>query len=187
MKGILLYFGIATPLAVLIFLTLSQYFSSWNGHVASVFPAPTPEATIRRVLIVDRGGARFEMSWAPEKLEGLELPVDALGIPPKDLSDRPKTQKSRYTLEYRLSTEEDVWVSHPTTTPQNLGIALGLLLVGFLVRNMIVAGSPFEVAPRARHKVTEQVAAGTVSQPQRRARGQKGPPPPKRRKGKGRR
>jgi hypothetical protein len=139
------------------------------------------------VLIVDQDGSTMEQNWSAEAVERLVLPVDPFAMPPKDISDRPKTKKEAYSFNYSTQpaievelpdegeaaadTEEALlpepeWSSYATTSPQALALGLFAWIIGLGLRNMVVSGSPFDLARRERHRVEQQKAAGDPARAQ---------------------
>ena len=188
MRGLILYLLTITVAAVALFLYASSWFSSWDGRAASVRPTAAEEPTVFRVLVVDDDASRFEMSWTKQAISGLNIPPDALALPPRDLSDRPRTRKLAYTLTYDVEKPGEldpeakgdeeparVWHTFPTTSPQGLAMAVMVWLIGFAIRNMYISGSPIEIMPRERTKIAPQRAIGNIV-PQT-GRSKKAPPP----------
>lgn len=141
------------------------------------------------VLLVDNDGSSFEKNWSADAVESLVLPVDALALAPRDVSDRPLTKKSVYSLSYSVQpaikidlpaedgentpdadaeetppAPEPEWVNYATTSPQGLALALFAWLIGLGARNMLLSGSPFELSPKKRHRIKEQQATGQPTQ-----------------------
>ncbi len=176
------------PVAILTFLTLSDFFAGWDGHAVSVRAPQKPEPTSYTVLIVQQGDDPIERIWSADLVEGLGLPVDPLAIPPSTIPEgRPATVKQPLTLHYRIQRPDKSWEIVPTTTPSALGLALLVLMLGIALRNMVVAGSPVGIEPRT-PLPRAQTTPGSVAPPPRGgARGHKGPPPPRPRRGRGRR
>jgi len=74
--------------------------------------------------------------------------------------------------------------SHPTTTPQALGVALLLWFMGLGVRNMIVSGSPVGIDSIGVTLPPALAPAGVASQPKRRkVRSKKTKPPSRKSRG----
>jgi hypothetical protein len=188
----MVYFVIASPLCVLIFLSQSAYFLSWDGHAVSVRPSRDAKPSMYTVLIVNQDGSTLERNWDADTVESLVLPVDAYAMPPRDVSDRPKTQKEIYALSFSVQpaitidipddgedeagdeegaedqlVPEPEWTSHPTTSPQALLLSLFAWLIGLGLRNMVVSGSPFDLSPRQRHRVEQQQNMGAPARSQR--------------------
>lgn len=195
-KPVLVYAAVATPVCALIFLVLSGFFTAWSGRAISHRPAASDSPAVLPVLIVSEGGAFREADWPTAVVESLDLAADPTGIPPRTLPSRTApTRKARYSLFFTVThPSEEVDASDdddapptraapvvdvvPTTSPRALGLSilawfggLGLLL---LARNTRVS----EVAPQP----NPANPTGTGQRPPG-----YGPPPPKRRKGAGRR
>ena len=94
--------------------------------------------------------------------------------------------KSRYSLHFLVEKAESGHAIVPTTSPSALALALLLWLMGLLLRNMIVSGSPFSFESRPTRLPEQLPTPGQVKQ-NKAARSKYGPPPPKRGKGKRRR
>ena len=149
---------------MLVFLGFSNFFASWNGHAVSVRPTLSENPTVYQVLIVDEDGERHERDWASNAVSGLNLPIDPLALPPLVIPDaRPKTRKKAYELQYEIERIQDgqpVWQEYPTTSPQALGMAIILWLLGFAGRNMWVSGSPIGFEARERERIALQDQGG---------------------------
>ncbi|MCA9570712.1 MAG: hypothetical protein KC656_22885, partial [Myxococcales bacterium] len=52
MHPLLRYVLVGTPLAVLVFLGLSNFFTQWDGHAVSRRPAPSDDPAVFTVLVV---------------------------------------------------------------------------------------------------------------------------------------
>ncbi len=177
--------GWALGCAVL-FLFLSSFFASWRGRAVSVRRLD-PERAMVQVLVVEDDGARFETFWPREAVEGLDLPVDPLALPPSPLPEGlPRTRKKRFSLTFSVEPAGAAPRLVPTTSPGSLGLALLVFFLGIGVRNMVVAGTPFAIA-RPEAPPRTHTAAPPVPPRRGRARGRKGPPPGRRRRGRGRR
>jgi len=193
--NLLRYVLIATPLCVLIFLAISGFFSSWNGHVVSVRPTTSENPANYTVLIVDYSGEHSEVSWPANIVEPLNLPFNPTGIPPTSIDEgASKTRKISYTLSFTVQqaeknegkgegedASEDAQVTQTgaTTSPQTLAIALLIWLVGLGIHNMVLSGSPFDLTRRPK-RLAQLAPAGQVAPTKR--RGSKGPPPQRHRK-----
>jgi len=178
----------ALPFVVLAFLVSCDFFGAFHGKAVSTRPPRSDNPASYTVLIANDDGTRVEREWPADLVRGLALPVDALAIPPAEISDlRPLTVKSRYTLQFGVKAHDaTTWTDVPTTSPRGIGAALLTLLVLVAVRNMVVAGSPFAIEPRPAFLPKAQPPSGQIT-PRATARGHKGPPPPRPRKGRGRR
>jgi hypothetical protein len=128
-------------LAVVVLLGASSFFTAWTGTAVSVRPYAEEDA-FRRVLLVDDDG--HEERWLPAAaVASAELPVDATGIPARTQPEgAPRISKSRFTLHFVVATATGS-TTHPTTSPQGLGLATLALLVGAALRNMVVGGAPW--------------------------------------------
>lgn len=165
----------------------SDFFVSWNGHAVSVKPPEDPDPSSYLVLVVEDDGHKVQRTWPASRVEPLGLPVDPYAITPDEIPEaRPRTSKSAYSLHYVLQQPNGTWETVPTTSPASLGVGFLVLLMGIAVRNMIVAGSPFSLEPRKLTLPKAQAPSGQVASRGGR-RPQKGPPPPRPRKGAGRR
>lgn len=142
------------------------------------------------VLIVDQDGSTMEQKWSAEAVERLVLPVDPFAMPPKDISDRPKTKKGAYSFSYSAQPAikidvpdagddeaqadgadeqllpEPEWTSYATTSPQALALGLFAWVIGLGLRNMMLSGSPFDLTRRERHRVEQQQNAGDPARAQ---------------------
>ena len=198
LMNLLRYVLIATPICVLIFLAISGFFSSWNGHAVSVRPTQSENPASYTVLIVDYSGDHSEVSWPAGIVESLNLPFNPTGIPPTTIDEAaPKTRKLGYTLSFtvqKVETSEtetegaegeteseaaQVTQTGAMTSPQTLAVALLIWLLGLGVHNMMLSGSPFDLTRRPK-KLAQLAPAGQVAPTKR--RGRKGPPPQRRRK-----
>lgn len=176
---------LAAALGALAFLWASDFFAAWEGRAVSARPADADVAT-RTVLVVEERRT-FERRWPAGLVAELALPVDATGVPPTVLpEDRPKTRKRRFSLGFLIEAPSG-WRTVPTTTPQALGLGVLVALLGVALRNMAVAGAPWLVAPRERHKLDVQKSGQVVTKGRSAPPSKPGPPPPKPLRGRGRR
>ena len=191
MHPALRYALIATPLAALLFLALSGFFAAWDGHVVSQRPAGSEDPAVFTVLIVTDPSTYTEADWPAELVSDLNLRVDPTGTPPNEIpADAAYTSKSRFQLYYTLAPAEgDTQVIY-TTNARGLSAALLAWIAGFFGFNMWRSGSPFSWEARE-HVLPELLdnQAGPTQDPQVAARAahKKTKPPPKRRRGQGRR
>jgi len=183
------------PVAMLVFLVSSDFFTAWDGQVISTAPPHSDDPKVLTVRIVGADREVIQRTWPTELVRSLEVPVDRVAVPPPELpDDRPRTTKSRFSLSFDLVIPDDDGertVSMPTTSPRGLGVAVLVFLGLVAVRNMLYAGSPIALQRREVYLPPAQGPAGVPNEgPARRKgkrRGRKGPPPPKRRRGRGRR
>jgi hypothetical protein len=187
-RKLLVFLAVALPISVLVFLVASDFFTAWSGRAVSTRPPRSEAPASYSVLISNDDGSRIEREWPSDLVGRLRLPVDAMAIPPLPIpDDRPRTSKSRFALHFLVQEPETAdFTTVPTTSPRAAGLALIVLLVSLGVRNMVVAGSPFSIEPREAYLPPAQPAAGQVTN-KTYSRGRKGPPPPRPRKGRGRR
>lgn len=183
--------------SVLVFLVFAGFFTAWDGRAVSVLERG-PDQRVVRVLIVERrgsadgapewGGTR-QVDWPVIAVDGLPLPIDARALPPLGEPTGPLTKKDRFTLGFTVTTDSGKVRSIPTPTPQAAAIALLVFVLGLGLRNMIVAGSPvaLERPPVEPGQGSGPSATARPPEPSRAARGQKGPPPQRPRRGGGRR
>lgn len=193
MRAFAVFLALWFPVVVVVFLWLSGFFTSWHGHAVSVRSAK-PDQVVHQVLVVDDAGSRFEDHWPVEVLQGIDLAIDPRAVPPTELPEGlPRTEKERFTMSFTLTPDGGVPRVISTATPQTLGLALLLFVLGALGRNMMVAGNPLSLEPRGVELVKAQRPPGSVGpsgdepSTSKRRRTKKGPPPPKRRRGTGRR
>ena len=197
-RSLLLFILGWLPVCVGLFLFLASFFTSWDGRAVSV-RSSDPEQAVYSVLIAPDEGERFEVDWPVIAVEGLNLSIDPLALPPKPLPDGlPRTKKQPWTMEFTVSPDGGGVRTVPTTGPQAISIALLVFLLGIGIRNMLVAGSPISIEPRGITLPKGQAAAGQIAptsggtggsggRSSRTSRPRKGPPPGKRRRGGGRR
>jgi hypothetical protein len=187
-RDLLLHLVGIVPAAVLVFLLASGFFSAWQGVVVSVAPPPSDDPATLSVRIVDAEGQVTEQPWSAELVRSLDVPFDRVAVPPPTLPEgRPTTTKQRFSLSFSVDRGEGV-VTVPTTSPTSLGLGLLALLGLVALRNMVWAGSPVSLQRRGVYLPPSQAAPGVPVQggagrTKGRARGKKGPPPPKRRRG----
>lgn len=169
--------AVIVTLCSLVLLAASGFFTSWVGVAASVRPYQVEEPT-RLVLVVDDAGEHREVRWPADALLGLELPVDATGLPPRVLPEgAPRTSKSRFSLSFVVVKPDVGPVTVTTTSPRALALSVLLGLVLLAGRNMAASGSPIRFASRP---TVLPKALPTAGQPTRsKTRPKKGPPPKK--------
>jgi len=178
-RALLVYALIGTPIAVLVFLAATQFFSAWDGYAVGMLPLRSDDNGVYRVLVVEGDGTEREFRWPKEVAEGLGIPLTTvLAPPPRIPDDSPHTRKSRFSLYYLVEQPDGGHRIIPTTTPQALALAVLVWLIGLFARNMIVSGSPLSWNPRPTTLPAPLPPAGQVAQ-NRAARSRKGPPPPR--------
>lgn len=171
----------ALAAAVLVFLTVCGFFSSWSGVVvATAVPIDGPRTA---VWMMDDGAKDMVQRTLPTPaLADRPLRVDPRGIPPVPMPPGlPSANKSRFTLHFIMTDVESKAQVHPTTSPTGLSLAVLVFFVILFVRNMFVAGSPFRIEARATQLPKPQTPAGQLA-PTQRPRPKKGPPPPNKRR-----
>ncbi len=189
MHPLLRYVLVATPLAILAFLLLSDVHRAWDGHVVSIRPVPEGGSVTRTVLIVDDDRHGTEAVWPTEFVEGLPVQVDPTATPPLTIpDDAARTQKPRWSLWFTVQPNGGSARAIPTYSARTLSVALLLWMVGLAIHNMLRSGSPFswvrgDLSLPASQPTTGQAPAPSATK----ARSRKGPPPPRRRRGAGRR
>lgn len=171
---------------LVVFLFLADFFSAWSGRLVSV-RSSKPDQVVVQVLVAPDDGERFEANWPKEAIEGLDLTIDPLALPPKPLpAGLPRTEKSRFALTYDVRPEGGGVRVVATTGPRPMALAILFFFLGIGFRNMVVAGSPFAIA-RPEGPIETHTAAPpdppSGSGKRKKARGKKGPPPARRRKG----
>jgi len=179
MQRFLRYAAIATPIAVLAFLILTSFFTSWSGAVVSQRPTQVEDPRTFRVLIVSDARDEMEVDWEADLVRSLELPVNAFGVPPAIIpEDVATTRKMGFSFAWTLTQGEDVRV-FSTVTGRSVGVPLVLWVFGLFIYN-------YATQPRKPGERSPSRGASQSGQPPAR-RPQKGPPPGKRRRGQGRR
>ena len=176
-----------TPIAVLVFLSSSSYFSEWDGVAVSVRNSYSENPTNYEVLIVNSDGTNVTKTWDATVVAPLNLPVDATGLPPVTMpDDRPSTKKYKYSLQFLIDVpaeegEESAFEPFTTTSPFSLGLAVMTWVLGIFFRNMMYGGSPFMLERRGITLMKAQGETGSLQGRQTRSR--KGPPPGRKRRG----
>jgi hypothetical protein len=158
--------------------------------LTSTRPARAEDPSTYTVLIVDNDGAETEREFPAALVESLDLPVNSFGIAPPTLDpELPRTIKSRFQLQYNVTLADGSTRSIPTTTPESVGVAMLFFLLGLFGRNMMYSGSPLSIEPTGVSLPKAQAAAGAPMPPSsgQRKGGRKGPPPGRKRRGRGRR
>ncbi|MFT5459766.1 MAG: hypothetical protein ACI9K2_006281 [Myxococcota bacterium] len=187
-RALLRWLAVLIPLTVLVFLLASGFFVSWRGHAVSTRVPRTDDASSYTVLIVSDDGTHHERNWPAAVVEALNLPVDSLGVPPASIGENlPHTVKTRFQLQYHVALPDGTTRTVPTTTPQAVGVAVLFFLLGVFLRNMMHSGSPFSLEPKGVTLPKAQAPVGAPAPRKPGAGGRKGPPPPKPRRGAGRR
>jgi hypothetical protein len=177
---------VGLPLAAGVVLLASDVLAAWDGHAIARRPAD-PEARAALVVIAEEDGGTFERRWPAELVDRLGLAVAQPGsVPERIPEDAPRTTKSRFGLHYLVEAGDEGFEVVPSTTPQAVVLGLVALLVAVGLRNMAVGGAPWSIEPRAAYLPKAQAASG---QPAPRTTGppRQGPPPSRRRVGRGRR
>lgn len=182
------------PVAVGVFLVDCAFFTSWSGQAISIAPPPVEEPAAYVVRILETDGTVRVAAWDATLVKQLSLPIDPVEMAPLEVPEtRPDTEKARFSLSYRVKigegTDAERWATIPTTSPRSMAIAVLVYMVLIGVRNMIVSGSPIALE---RPKGASSRTSGTDAPPPASgrpgsSRSRPGPPPPGRRKGRGRR
>ena len=140
--------------------------------------------TVPVFLATDEGDI-FQRNWRLKLIQMPILPVR----PNPPLSAKPDTghtvKKDAYTLYYRIIAPDSSVTVVPTTTPSALAVSVLCGLIGLLLRNMYVSGSPFHIHKRPKKRLRKLAPQGQVASV--RKGGGKGPPPRRKQKGRGRR
>jgi len=187
-RAVLTYSLFGVPLAALVFLLSASFFTAWDGYAVAARPLGAERSIpiAYEVLVVDDAGDERVLRWSTPVVEGrfIEL-ANVLAAPPAIPDTAPHTSKSRFTLHYLVERDTGGHDLIPTTSPQSLGLALLVWLLGLAIRNMVMSGSPlsFESRPTvlpAALPPSGRVADNVVS------KSKQGPPPPRPRKGRGR-
>lgn len=166
----MLYLAAQTLVLCGVFLLLAGFFAQWDGHAVGVRPYAGASAKVYQVLIVEEGGNTVERNMSALAIDGLNLPLNDVGVAPNVLPPTAAaTKKSRFQLSYlvqRAAAEGETvgsWKSYPTTTPQALGAVVLMWLMALGVRNMIYAGSPIGIDPRGVSLPKGQAQAGVAT------------------------
>lgn len=174
-----------TPIAVLVFLASSSYFTEWDGVAVSVRNSYSENPSNYEVLIVNTEGTNVTKTWDAAVVAPLNLPVDATGLPPVTMpDDLPGTKKYKYSLQFLIDVpveegETSGFEPFTTTSPFSLGLAVMTWILGILIRNMMYGGSPFMLERRGVSLMKAQGQTGSLQG----ARSRKGPPPGRKRRG----
>jgi hypothetical protein len=191
MNGFLRYFLVATPICVIVFLTLSFFFTTWHGRVISFRPVQAEDPVMLRVLIVTDERETTEVDWPAQLVRDLNLPADNTGVPPSTLpADAATTYKDRFSLSFNVLKEGEPARDVSTLAAQPFYTTVLLWLIGLFVHNMWLSGSPWSFTP-AEHQLPAPMPDGRgqvpAPPPPAKPQSKQGPPPPRPRKGKGRR
>lgn len=168
-RGVIGTIAVLLPVTVLVFLWASAFFSAWEGHVVSYRPGtgtdqPDDRPPLSQVLIVTEDGDWEERWWPSQVVSGLDIEANASGIPARDIPENaPRTQKRAFSLEFWVFQGEGDPNIVPTTSPRALSIALIVGIVGFLLRNMAVSGSPILLEERDTVLPKSQRAPGAIT------------------------
>ena len=169
--------GICVPLAVMGFLWGGAFFDSYQGEVVAWRPlqaADGKDDKVKRFLLVRPQGQYEDIELPAAAFFGYDLPVSISGVPPmEELEAPPQVRKDLFTFSAHV--DDKTW---STLGPQDVLLPLLFLVAVVLGRNVLVAGSAFELVPPkggalpGLHRPPE----GTP-EPVKSSRGQKGPPP----------
>jgi hypothetical protein len=188
MNGFMRYALAATPVCVIVFLTWSFFFTSWDGKVVSFRPVQAEEPATYRVLIVTDDRDTSEADWPAQVVRDLQIPGDATGLPPMRIPETaPATSKSSFSLSFEVQREGESKKVVSTLSALPFYSSVLLWLIGLVVHNMWLSGSPWSAERRELELPSNPQAAGQPTQGPAKPRGRKGPPPQKRRVGQGRR
>lgn len=170
-----------------LFLVVAGFLAKWDGTAVGVLTPRSPEPKVYEVVIADDEGEVITRTMPAYAVQSMQLPVLGIALAPDPIpASLPRTRKARFQLHYLTQTRPDpssewTWISLPTTTPQALGLAVAVWLIGLGIRNMAYAGSPFWIERSRVFLPQAQTRSGTVAQTTSRSR--KAPPPAKARRG----
>ena len=188
-RSLLIFLGPFAVVSFIFFLYVAGFFASWDGVAVSVRSAKEDQ-TIFRVLVQESTGQTQEVFMPKVAIDGADLRIDPRAVGLTKVPDTlPTTKKEPFTLSYSITHEGKVRTLS-TASPTHLGMGLLFFAVGFGIRNMIVAGSPFSIESTGVDLPRAQVPAGQIAAAPRsgkKSRAKKGPPPQKKRRGGGRR
>lgn len=195
MHPLLRYVLVGTPLAVLLFLGLSDFFTQWDGRAVSRRPAPTDDPAVFTVLVVTDDGATTEADWPADVVKSLALPVEVTGTPPPRIPETAvRTTKPRFAFYFTTTPPGAETQIVRTTSARSVTGAVVAWVLGLAFFNMWRSGTPWSWEAR---EVPLPVSQGGTLQtdlrptgggePERPRRPGKGPPPPKPRRGGGKR
>jgi hypothetical protein len=172
-----------------VFLLASDVLGAWNGHAVSVRPSEVEHPDTFVVRIVEPGGRLLERSWPADLVIALDLPVDALAVPPVALPEMAAlTTKGRFDLHMLVRGAKDTeFRIVPTTSPRAVVLGIVVALVALFLRNMAVSGSPFTLEPRGVWLPPALARPGAPAPTVGRRPSRPGPPPSGPRGGRGRR
>jgi hypothetical protein len=175
--------------AGVVFLLASDVLGTWNGHAVSVRPSDVEDPDTFVVRIVEPEGRLIERSWPAELVLALDLPADAIAVPPAELPETAApTTKGRFDLHMLVRGATDTeWQVVPTTSPRALVLGVVVGLIALFLRNMAVSGSPFAMEPRGVWLPPALARPGAPAPTASRSPSRPGPPPSGPRVGRGRR
>lgn len=189
MHPLLRYALVGTPLALLVFLGLSDFATRWDGHVVSQRPAGAEDPAVLTVLVVDAEGEGTEVDWPAAVVRPLDLAIDPTGTPPNKIPETAATtSKDRFTFQFTVTPAEGEARVVPTTSARAVSLAVLAWVMGLALFNLMRSGSPWSWEARRLELPPPQPGSTQVpAAPTGPRIPQHGPPPPKRRRGGGRR
>lgn len=145
-RQITLMMAVCFPLAVLGFLWGGAFFDSYQGEVVAWRPlqaADGQDDKVKRFLLVRPQGQYEDIELPAAAFAGHDLPVSISGVPPMEtLKNPPQVRKEPFT--FSADVDDKTW---STLGPQDVLLPLLFLVAVLLGRNVLFAGSPFELVP----------------------------------------
>lgn len=185
-RALLIYTVIATPIAVLVFLASARFFAAWDGQIVGMQAIGTGRPNAYEVLLMAPSEPPHEVKLAADVVEGRGIPISEVLAPPPTLpAGALHTKKSRFSLSYQIEEKGGGFDTIPTTRPTSLALAVAVWILGLMVRNVIVAGSPFAMVPGPK-PAPRQIPTMDEIEERKARRSKKGPPPPRPHRGRGR-
>jgi hypothetical protein len=193
-RSLAIHISLLFVLSLAITLWQGGLFAGWDGRAVSYRALGDAENTSGSVpvLVLADDGSYGTWMWPKEIVLRHGVPSSPVNVPPPQIPDTAaKTTKRPFQQYFTVnggqgSEVPSGTVTYSTSTPQSLFIGLLVFFVGLCVRNMIVSGHPLHARPvpgKGRPlKPGRGGRSGTFRSPPR-----KGPPPPKRSRGRGRR
>ena len=159
-KQIAVFLAANTVLCTLVFLFVCDFFSSYSATAVSTDRYDVATAKTVPVFLATDEGDIFQRNWRLKLIQDADLPVR----PNPPLSAKPDTghtvKKDAYTLYYRIIAPDSSVTVVPTTTPSALAVSVLCGLIGLLLRNMYVSGSPFHIHKRPKKRLRKLAPQG---------------------------
>jgi hypothetical protein len=177
--------GLGLPLALAGFLGSGGFFESYHAQAVSWRPLPKSDGVgdeQLRILLWRADGSTLEKTLPTRAISGLELPREPSALAPARVDESaPVVHRDLFSATVEVTPADGGRRVVSTIRPINGVIPFLALLAVLLGRNLVMTGSVFRLVSDGKVNLpgVKQEPQGVPVQ--KKARGKKGPPPPRKR------